>query len=82
VLERAREPLEICASCAGSPLCDRCGHARSKHTGVFDRGRAGCSVIVRDFQSLSSSPCPCPGFESVRGPLRDATVAAPDPDPL
>jgi hypothetical protein len=82
-LDRPGEPLEVCASCAGSPLCDRCGHARADHSHVFiGGGRPGCLIVIHDFQSLSSSRCSCPGFAPVRGALRDAGFAEPDPDPL
>jgi hypothetical protein len=82
-LDRAREPLEVCRSCADSPLCDRCGHERGDHTHVFVKGGgASCSVVVRDFQSLSVSRCDCPGFAPVHGALRDAAFAASGPDPL
>lgn len=82
-LERPREPLEVCASCASSPLCDRCGHARSEHTHVFvGDGPTGCLVVIREVQSLSTSKCACSGFAPVNGALRDAGFAAPDPDPL
>jgi hypothetical protein len=64
-------------------LCDRCGHGRADHSAVYVVAlRAGCSVIVRDIQSLSAWRCSCPGFEPVRGALRDAGFADPDPDPL
>jgi hypothetical protein len=39
-------------------------------------------VVVRDFQLLSMSRSVCPGFEPFGGALRDAGLAAPDPDPL
>jgi hypothetical protein len=39
-------------------------------------------IVIHDFQSLSSSRCSCPGFAPVRGALRDAGFAEPDPDPL
>jgi hypothetical protein len=82
-LDRAREPLEVCPSCADSPLCDRCGHARSDHSYVFIAGGpAGCAFVIRDFQSLSAHPCACTGFSPVRAALRDAGFAKPDPDPL
>jgi hypothetical protein len=83
-LERAREPLEICAKCENSPLCDRCGHPRSEHTQVYVRGvQPGCKKQVGDFQSLESWPCDCPGFQPVTGALSDATFASePEPDPL
>jgi len=37
---------------------------------------------VGDFQSLTVGACDCEGFAPVRGRLRDATFAEPDPDPL
>jgi hypothetical protein len=83
VLTRARAPLEVCASCADSPLCDRCGHPRADHTHVFTaRAPRGCSRFINDFQSLSRSRCDCEGFLPIRTRLRDAAFTAPDPDPL
>jgi hypothetical protein len=77
------EPLEICPACASSPLCDRCGHARSDHTHVFvSGGPTGCLVVFSDFQSLSRSGCPCSGFQPVRGALRDPGFAESGRDPL
>jgi hypothetical protein len=38
--------------------------------------------LSRDFQSLSSRHCTCTGFKPVRGSLRDAAFAEPDPDLL
>jgi hypothetical protein len=82
-LDRPRRPLEVCTSCASSPLCNRCGHARAEHTHVFvSGGPTGCLVVTRDFQSLSTSRCACSGFEPVRGALRDAGFAGTDPDPM
>jgi hypothetical protein len=82
-LDRARESLAVCLSCADSPLCDRCGHRRSDHSRVFVRRNAsGCAHVIRDFQSLSVRRCDCTGFKPVRGPLRDAEFVAPDPNPL
>jgi hypothetical protein len=82
-LDRARRPLEVCPACADSPLCDTCGHARKDHDFVFIAGGpAGCSVVTRDFQSLSARHCSCPGFRPVTGALRDAAFAKPEPDPL
>jgi hypothetical protein len=82
-LDRAREPLEVCPSCADSPLCDGCGHPRSHHRHVFVAGGpAGCTYAIRDFQSLSSRCCDCSGFTPVRGELRDAAFAEPDSRPL
>lgn len=82
-LPRARRPLEVCAACENSPLCDRCGHPRGDHSHVFVRGvPAGCRRVIRDFQSLTSTRCDCDGFRPVQGDLGDATFAQPDPDPL
>jgi hypothetical protein len=78
-LSRARAPLEICARCEDSPLCDRCGHPRRDHTRVFARRNAkGCKRVVGDFQSLTSWQCECEGFRPVVGALADAAFAAPD----
>jgi len=82
-LDRARRPLEVCSSCEGSPLCDRCGHPRADHTRVFARRTAaGCRRVVGDFQSLSTWRCECEGFRPVSGALSEAAFADPDPDPL
>jgi hypothetical protein len=73
VLDRARRPLEVCSSCADSPLCDGCGHTRGAHTKVFvPGGPAGCTHLTRDFQSLSALSCDCTGFRPIHGALRDA----------
>lgn len=78
-LDRAREPLEVCAVCENSPLCDRCGHPRGDHTHVFARGvPCGCTRIIGDFQSLSSWRCACEGFRPIQGRLADAAFAEPD----
>jgi hypothetical protein len=80
---RVRRPLEVCTSCASSPLCNGCGHARADRTHVFvSGGPIGCLVVTHDFQSLSTSRCACSGFELIRGALRDAGFAGTDPDPL
>jgi len=83
-LDRAREPLEICAKCENSPLCDRCGHPRSDHTQVFVRGvPLGCKRQVGDFQALVSWQCDCEGFRPIAGALSDASFASEaEPDPL
>jgi len=82
-LERARRPLEICAKCDDSPLCDRCGHPRNDHTHVYARSAPpGCRRVVGDFQSLRKWRCDCAGFKPVSGRLADAAFAEPDPDPL
>jgi hypothetical protein len=75
----------MCPRCAGSPLCDRCGHPRGDHAHVFVRGGlGGCRREVGDFQSLTHWTCDCAGFRPVAGGLRDATFAGTDnaPAPL
>ncbi|MGH3055972.1 MAG: hypothetical protein ACRDL7_13440 [Gaiellaceae bacterium] len=80
-LARARRPLEICAKCEDSPLCDRCGHPRSDHSQVFVRGvHIGCNRRIGDFQTLTSGPCDCEGFHPISGSLSEASFAAPDDD--
>jgi len=80
-LERAREALELCSKCEGSPLCDRCGHRRADHTKVFVRGGArGCNRAVGDFQTLMSWTCGCERFRPIVGALSDASFAMPDPE--
>lgn len=72
-------PAWTCPACAGSPLCDRCGHPRSDHGQVFIRGvPAGCRREVGDFQSLTHWQCDCPGFRPVTTGLADAGFALPD----
>lgn len=61
-----------CPSCAGSPLCDRCGHPRAAHTGVFQLRERGCTHVSTDFQTGVQVPCACEGFAPVDGALRDA----------
>jgi len=76
------EPFGVCDACANSPLCDRCGHPRGEHAQVFVRGVPPlCRWIVRDFQALTSAPCPCPGFRPTGGPPGEAEWAQPDDDP-
>ncbi len=80
-LPRARRPLEICAKCENSPLCDRCGHPRSDHSQVFVRGvHVGCNRRIGDFQTLTSGPCDCEGFRPITASLAEASFAAPDDD--
>jgi len=76
-LSRARRPLEICAACEGSPLCDRCGHPRSDHNHVFVRGvRVGCNRRLGDFQTGMTWSCDCDGFRPIVGGLSEASFAA------
>jgi hypothetical protein len=80
-LPRPRRPLEICAKCENSPLCDRCGHPRADHSHVFVRGvDVGCNRRIGDFQTLTSRPCDCEGFRPITGSLSEASFAAPDDD--
>ena len=75
-LPHARRPLEVCAKCEDSPLCDRCGHPRSEHSQVFVRGvPSGCSKIVGDFQTGAKWPCKCGGFRPITGELSEAGFA-------
>jgi hypothetical protein len=70
-----------CPHCAGSPLCDRCGHPRGLHTGVYDKHARSCTHVWFDFPSLSNVACRCAGFVPVTGAFRDAEFAnAPDDD--
>jgi hypothetical protein len=69
-----------CPSCAGSPLCDRCGHPRRAHTGVFRRGGRSCARVRTDFQTGVRVSCGCEGFAPVDGPLRDAGFVDRDAD--
>jgi hypothetical protein len=73
-----------CPRCAGSPLCDRCGHQRGMHTGVYDKHKRTCRHVWFDFQSLSKITCDCTGFVPLNGALRDAEFvnAADDGPPL
>jgi hypothetical protein len=38
-----------------------------------------CRRRVGDFQTLTSTACPCPGYVPVEGALGDARFAQPDP---
>jgi hypothetical protein len=74
------EGEQACPSCAGSPLCDRCGHPRGAHTGVFRPGGRRCAHVWSDFQTGIRVPCVCDGFTPVDGALRDAAFAAGETD--
>lgn len=70
-----------CPRCAGSPLCDCCGHARGMHTGVYDNRARRCKYVRVDFQTGWKVECNCAGFAPVTGAFRDAAFAnAPDDD--
>jgi hypothetical protein len=72
-----------CPRCAASPLCDRCGHQRESHTGVFRDGARTCKHIWLDLPSLSKVSCDCSGFAPIAGSFRDASFAdAGDDDEL
>jgi hypothetical protein len=67
-----------CTSCAGSPLCAECGHARKEHFGTFGASRRGCGARDFDLQTLGASSCSCRGFVRRTGVLADAPFAEPD----
>lgn len=71
-----------CKTCGGSPLCDSCGHARSKHVAVFKKGKRQCTFRAFDLQSLSRLRCECRGYVPVGGSLSDAAFAQPDTEPF
>jgi hypothetical protein len=73
-----------CPRCAGSPLCDCCGHPRGRHTGVYDKSARSCKYVWFDVPSLSKITCDCAGFAPVTGALADAGFAnaADDDTPL
>ena len=65
-----------CPSCAGSPLCNSCGHPRSDHVRVYVKGgKRECRRRIGDFQTLSSAPCDCAGYVPLAGALADAEFA-------
>jgi hypothetical protein len=69
-----------CPTCGGSPLCDTCGHSRGDHAHVYVKGgKHECRKRVGDFQTLTSAPCDCTGYEPIAGSLGEATFAQPDP---
>lgn len=71
---------DACPRCAASPLCDRCGHQRELHTGVFRDGARVCKHVWLDLQSLTKIACDCAGFAPLQGAFRDATFAEADDD--
>ena len=71
-----------CKTCGGSPLCDSCGHPRSKHVAVFKKGKRQCTFQAFDLQSLSRLHCECRGYLAVGGSLSEAAFAQPDTEPL
>jgi hypothetical protein len=75
VVVRAGE--HMCPRCAASPLCDRCGHRREDHTGVFIAAGKTCTHRRYDVQSLSRIECPCEGFAPIQGSFAEATFAQP-----
>jgi hypothetical protein len=74
-------PHAVCAACANSPLCDRCGHERDEHATLVDDAETGCRATLGDFQTLDVAPCPCDGFQPIEGMLADATFVQTEPDP-
>ena len=71
-----------CRTCGGSPLCDACGHPRSKHVAVFKKGRRKCRLRSFDMQSLSSLPCMCAGYRPIEGRFAEAAFAQPTTEPI
>jgi hypothetical protein len=70
-----------CPTCGGSPLCDGCGHPRRDHVRVYVKGgERECRRRIGDFQTLTSSACPCSGYVPVEGALADAAFAQADPE--
>lgn len=74
------EGEHACPSCAGSPLCNRCGHPRRAHTGVFRSAGRSCTHVWSDFQTGVHRPCACEGFAPMRVPIRDAGFLEREPD--
>ena len=69
-----------CPRCAGSPLCDACGHPRREHAGVFDKAARLCRYLWHDHQSLTQVSCNCVGFVPITTSFRDAAFAVADDD--
>jgi hypothetical protein len=69
-----------CPRCAGSPLCDACGHPRESHHGVFARNGRRCRHVWLDLPSLTKVTCNCEGFTPVVSSFREASFAAVDED--
>jgi hypothetical protein len=67
-----------CPRCAGSPLCDRCGHPRESHSGVFAPNGRLCRYLWFDHPSLTKVACECEGFVPVVASFREASFAALD----
>lgn len=65
-----------CPACAGSPLCDRCGHPRRNHTGVFTPAGRSCRHVWEEFQTGFRKACACEGFAPIVTELRDAGFTA------
>jgi hypothetical protein len=71
-----------CERCGGSPLCDRCGHQRRDHAGVFTSATGkSCRHRKCDFQSLSSVRCDCAGYVPRTTSFADAAFVAAEPLP-
>ena len=68
-----------CARCEGSPLCERCGHPRSEHSGVYAGARQrGCKVKIFALEDLAVSRCGCSGYQRATAPLAQAAFATED----
>jgi hypothetical protein len=65
-----------CTRCEGSLLCERCGHPRPEHFGVYvGAKRHGCDYVVRSEDSLAQSRCGCDGYLRATRPLAEAAFA-------
>jgi len=67
------EDERACPTCAGSPLCDRCGHPRAAHVGVFTASGRSCRHVWEEPQTGFRASCGCEGFVPIVVRLRDAT---------
>ena len=67
------EGEQMCPACAGSPLCDRCGHSRSHHTGVYTSAGSSCKRVWEELQTGFRKDCDCEGFVPVTTDLAEAS---------
>ena len=65
-----------CPTCAGSPLCDQCGHPRAAYVGVFTSSERACQHVWEEPQTGYRATCSCDGFAPVVARLRDAAFTA------
>jgi hypothetical protein len=72
------EGERACPTCAGSPLCDLCGHPRLNHMGVFTQAARECRHVWEEPQTGFRMACACEGFAPVVSALRDAAFTERD----